>query len=86
MAIASRIEYDSVPSSWKTGEIAFETRYIGKEIASSESFNALVGRCCRKHGVNCILNRLNDSGTAFSYVFFLSLDPDNPFPSQAASR
>ena len=77
MATASQIEYESVPSAWKNGEIAFETRLIGKEIASSESFNALVGRCCRKYGVNCILNRLNDSGTMFSYVFFLSLDPDD---------
>lgn len=77
MATASQIEYESVPSSWKNGELAFETRHIGKEIASSEPFNALVGRCCRKYGVNCILNRLNVSGTTFSYVFFLNLEPDD---------
>lgn len=85
MATASRIEYESVPSSWRNGETAFETRRIGREIASSEPFNALVGRCCRKHGVNCILNRLDGSGTAFSYVFFLSLDPDAPADAPADS-
>lgn len=77
MATASQIEYESVPSSWKTGEPAFETRHIGREVASSELFNALVGRCCRKYGVNCILNRLNVSGTMFSYVFFLNLEPND---------